>query len=57
MSDASGFEFDAFHQSFDVTPDGSEFVFIARRRTVNGERAPRVVWVQNWFTDLEQRLQ
>jgi serine/threonine-protein kinase len=56
LFDASGFEFDGFHQSFDVTPDGNEFFFVARRRTGDLDSEPKIVWVENWFTDLEERL-
>jgi serine/threonine-protein kinase len=56
LFDASGFEYDAFSKSFAVTPDGDAFLFIARRRTAEGDNAPRMVWVENWFTDLEERL-
>jgi serine/threonine-protein kinase len=56
LFDVSGFEFDAFHQSFDVTPDDQHFLFVARRRSMDGDDAPKVVWVENWLTDLEERL-
>jgi serine/threonine-protein kinase len=56
LFDASGIEFDAFHQSFDVTPDDDAFVFLSRRRTMDGDGRPRIVWVENWFADLEERL-
>ncbi|MGK2933735.1 MAG: protein kinase domain-containing protein [Gemmatimonadaceae bacterium] len=45
---------DVFHQSYDVTPDG-HFIF-ASSRQVAGARRPRVVRVDNWFTDLRARL-
>jgi hypothetical protein len=57
LFDASGFDLDAFNKSFAVTPNDDAFVFIARRRTLNAEHAPRIVWVENWFADLKERLE
>ncbi len=56
LFDASEFALDAFHQSYDVTPDGSAFVFLSPRRLAVGGQALRIVWVDHWFTDLEERL-
>jgi Tol biopolymer transport system component len=55
LFDASGFVLDAAHQSFDVAPGGRPFVFLSPRRLAQG-RAPQIVWVDNWFADLEARL-
>ena len=57
LFDASAFEYDAFNKSFAVTPDGDMFVFIARRRTLEANDEQRIVWVENWFADLEERLE
>ena len=56
LFEASGYVLDAFHQSYDVTPDGQAFIFARLRRVGAGLRAPQVVWADHWFTDLEARL-
>ena len=48
------FILDAFHQAYDVTGDGG-FIFTSARQ-LPGARAPRVVRVDNWFSDLRARL-
>ncbi|MGI8620047.1 MAG: protein kinase domain-containing protein [Gemmatimonadaceae bacterium] len=50
----SAFILDAFHQSYEVTPDG-HFIFIGPRQA-GSQQAPRVVRVDNWFADLRARL-
>jgi eukaryotic-like serine/threonine-protein kinase len=55
LFDAAGFVLDAFHQSYDITPDGRSFIFARPRRQAAGLR-PQLVWVDHWFTDLEARL-
>ena len=54
LFDASGYILDAFHQSYDVTPDGRFFIFARPRVLVSG-RGPQVVWAEHWFTDLDAR--
>ena len=56
LFDASQFSSDPFHQSYDVTPDGSAFIFGSPRQ--QGARASgfRLVWVDNWFSDLQARV-
>ena len=56
LFDASGFTLDAFHQSFDVLPDGRGFVFLRERRSGQGSSAPAIVYVENWFADLRERM-
>jgi hypothetical protein len=56
LFDASGFVFDGFHQAYDVTPDGRSFIFLAPRRLALTGRSPQIVWVDNWFRDLEARF-
>ncbi|MEX1186421.1 MAG: protein kinase [Gemmatimonadaceae bacterium] len=51
---ANDFIFDAFHQSYDVGPDGSFFFVTIRQRT--GARRQQLVRVDNWFQDLQARL-
>ncbi|MBA3579764.1 MAG: protein kinase [Gemmatimonadaceae bacterium] len=48
------FTIDEFHQSYEATSDG-QFIFISPRR-MPGARPPRVVRVDNWFSDLRSRL-
>jgi Tol biopolymer transport system component len=55
LFDASGFLSDPFHQAYAVMPDGRSFVFMAPQRAV-ASRAPKIVWVDRWFTDLAARL-
>jgi serine/threonine-protein kinase len=56
LFDASGFVLDAFHQSFDITPDGRHFVFLSPTRTAGADQ-PQLVEVDNWFSDLRARVQ
>jgi len=56
LFDVSKFVVDAFHQSYDVTPDGRFFVFANPRRQAAGSRGPQLVWVDHWFRDLRARL-
>ncbi|MCR4340932.1 MAG: hypothetical protein NUW01_13715, partial [Gemmatimonadaceae bacterium] len=51
---AGDFIRDAFHQSYDVGPDGSFFFVTIRQRT--GARRQRLVRVDNWFQDIQARL-
>ncbi|HUR92107.1 MAG TPA: protein kinase [Gemmatimonadaceae bacterium] len=50
----SPFILDAFHQAYDVASDGS-FLFVGARQ-FPGARAPRVVRVDNWFSDVRARM-
>ena len=50
----TGFLTDAFQTSYDVTRDG-QFVFL-RARPAAATRAPQLVRVDNWFSDLRARL-
>jgi serine/threonine-protein kinase len=56
LFDASGFTLDAFHQSYDVTPDGRNFIFPSPRQLSAAARAPSLVRVEHWFRDLETKL-
>ncbi len=38
--------------NYDVSPDGQQFVMV--RRTGEGERAPQINVVLNWFQELER---
>jgi serine/threonine-protein kinase len=48
---------DAWHTSYELTPDGRQFVFISAPAMVAGaESGGRLVLVENWFTELKERL-
>jgi dipeptidyl aminopeptidase/acylaminoacyl peptidase len=51
-----GFTGDAFHQSFEVLPDGRGFVFLRERRSGQASSAPAIVYAENWFADLRARV-
>ncbi len=56
LFDASNFLVDAFHTSFDVTPDGRSFVFIAPQAPGPLAGTQPIVQVDNWFADMRARL-
>jgi serine/threonine-protein kinase len=56
LFDASGFTLEAFHQAYDLTPDGRFFLFLAPRRTADGSATPHLVRVDHWFRDIEAKL-
>jgi serine/threonine-protein kinase len=56
LFDASGFTLDAFHQSYDVSPDGRAFIFASPRQLSAAARTPSLVRVDHWFRDLEAKL-
>jgi serine/threonine-protein kinase len=56
LFDASKLVFDFFHQSYDLTPDGKYFVFLSPRAGGSASKAAQVVWVDNWFSDVQARL-
>ena len=56
LFDASRLIRDDFHTSYDVTADGRSFVFAMGREQEGGAKAVRLVWVENWFSDVRERL-
>jgi hypothetical protein len=44
-----------YHQAYAVAPDGKNFYF-AMQGLPAGSRGLHLVWVDHWFSDLEQRL-
>jgi serine/threonine-protein kinase len=56
LFDASGFTLDAFHQSYDVSPDRRAFIFASPRQLSAAARRPSLVRVDHWFRDLEAKL-
>jgi serine/threonine-protein kinase len=51
------FDIDFYHQSFEVTPDGKSFLFMASTdRLAHRESTGRLVLVNNWFAELKSRL-
>jgi len=55
MFDASGFILDGFHQAYEVTPDGRNFLFISPREVSTTSRTPAIVRIDHWFRELETR--
>jgi len=56
LFDASGYALNAFHTSFAVSPDDSAFFFVAPRHAGQVDNGPKLVWVDDWFSDLRARL-
>ena len=51
------YDLDFYHQSFEVTPDGRSFLFLASTdRLAHRESTARLVLVNNWFSELKARL-
>jgi serine/threonine-protein kinase len=51
------YDIDFYHQSFEVTPDGRSFLFLAStERLAHRQSTARVVLVNNWFAELKTRL-
>ncbi len=53
---ASVYTLDAFHQFYDISVDGKNFYMASPRQIADLGRAPTVVRVDHWFTDLKARL-
>jgi hypothetical protein len=49
-------QIDSFHWAFELTPDGRSFVFRARASDNARQTAERLILVENWFTELRERL-
>jgi hypothetical protein len=56
LFDASGYESDAFHSSYEVLPGGRGFVFLRQRQSAQAAATLPVVQVENWFADVHARL-
>ncbi|HEX9692633.1 MAG TPA: hypothetical protein VGA22_11085, partial [Gemmatimonadales bacterium] len=56
LFDGSALSFDGFHQSYAVTADGQTFLFNSPRFVGQAQAGPRIVWVDNWFTELRELL-
>ena len=52
----SGFVIDGFHTSFELTPDGRQFLFTAPRQNNAAAVQPALVRADNWFRELEARM-
>ena len=52
----SGFVIDGFHTSFELTPDGRQFIFTAPRQDNAAAAQPALVRSDNWFRELEARM-
>jgi serine/threonine-protein kinase len=55
--DVGAYTIDAFHQSYEVTPDGKSFLYVRSRQRNPVAAGPQAVVAQNWFADLRDRLQ
>jgi len=44
------------HPQYDVTPDGQRFVMLRRRSSIEAVSEARMILIQHWFTELEERL-
>ncbi|HXY70399.1 MAG TPA: protein kinase [Gemmatimonadales bacterium] len=47
---------EAFHQSYEVAPDGRSFYFLRPAQAAGGPHTPDIVWVENWSADLRAKL-
>jgi hypothetical protein len=56
LFDVSRFDFEDYHQSYGVTPDGRSFVFAVSNREAGGRTTPQLVWVDHWIRSLRNRL-
>jgi serine/threonine-protein kinase len=54
LFNGSGYRFDAFHTSYDVLPNG-DFLVLGPHRSGDDTGPPRIVWVDNWLSDLRAR--
>jgi len=45
-----------YHQSYAIAPDGKSFYFALPGGAAAAAHAVHIVWVDHWFSDLEQRL-
>ncbi len=53
---AAGYTLDAFHQAYTLSADGKYFYMASPRRIADLGRAPTLVRVDHWFTDMKARL-
>lgn len=52
----SGFVIDGFHTSFELSPDGRQFLFTSPRQNNAAAAQPALVRSDNWFRELEARM-
>ena len=45
-----------FTRFYDVTPDGERFVMVKDGSGADELSGPELVWVQNWFQELTERV-
>jgi serine/threonine-protein kinase len=43
------------HQNYDVSPDGQRFVMLRKMEAAGLAREPRLIMIQNFFTELQER--
>jgi Tol biopolymer transport system component len=56
LFDASALLVDAFHQSYDVTPDGKSFIFLRQHTAGSAALATHLVVAEQWLGALRDRL-
>ena len=53
---AGGYRAYSYHPQYDVAPDGRRFVMLRPLQSSGSASGPQMIQVQNWFTELEERL-
>jgi len=53
---AGGYTANDVHHNYDVGPDGQHFVMLRPADDAERSTEPRMIMIQNWFTELEERL-
>ncbi len=56
LFDASALLVDAFHQSYEVTPDGRSFIFLRTHTAGPAAITSRLVVAEHWLSELRDRL-
>ena len=56
LFETSALLLDAFHQSYEVTPDGRSFVFLRPHTSRQAATATRLIVAEHWLSELRERL-
>ena len=56
LFDATGYFELATSRVFDVSADGKRFLMLKSAQAANAAERPRIVVVQNWFEEIEQKM-
>jgi serine/threonine-protein kinase len=54
---AASYTIDAFHQAYDVSPDGRAFYFLSPLPAARNAPGPQLVRVDNWLADVRAKLE